>query len=502
MQPSRSRRTPLAVAKNVVPITGGYGPQPSLAATSGYTALGLRPRGAISMIDPGGNAQNYVGTETKLYRLAGDYAGTEDVTRSSGAYNCSDRHRWEFARLGRTMIAVNPNDDPQYIDTQTGLLFNRLEGAATDAPAGSVGVAPRAYHAGIVGDHLVLGNVIDGFFGHVPDSIWWPQIANPFHWPDIGSDAAVAAQSDRQPLEGNGGWVQRILGGAEVGIIFQERAIWRMDYRGGDVIFELTRVEPNRGLLAPGLAAAVGRYVLFCSEDGWYGFDYTSSVPVGKEVVDRHFLNDLDHDYLDRCSMEPDPEAHRIYCLYPGSGHTDGVPNKYVCFDWSLNRWTHGEIDAEILVHQSYPPGNTLDTGSDPDDVDAVGEPSFDTRQAVSGGGKLGAYDTSFFLGQFNGAALAATLETGSLEIDLGYSTLVTLGRPVIEGGSITVEAAALRKAQSPVAWGPPYALDLDGDVAMRANGRYHRLRINIAAGGFTDAVGVDLLTYVRSGHR
>ena len=54
-------------------------------------------------------------------------------------------------------------------------------------------------------------------------------------------DLAASVQSDNQTLQGDGGWIQAVTPGSEVGAIFQERAIWRMDYRGGDIVFDVER---------------------------------------------------------------------------------------------------------------------------------------------------------------------------------------------------------------------------------------------------------------------
>lgn len=501
-RPPLTNQRGLAIAKNAVPIRGGYAQQKGLADVSGYTPLAERARGAISVLDPAGNPINFVGTQTKLYRLGSN--GTEDVTRTSGGYNCADDSRWEFGLFGRYLVAVNPGDHTQYIDILTGTNFADLRGDAADAPEGSAGEAPRFRHVGIVGNFLVGGNAYDPSFELVTNSVWWAANGNIFNWPAPGSDDAVAAQSDRQPLEGDGGWVQRVIGGAEVGMVFQERSIWRMDERGGDIVFQFTRVEPNRGLLAPGLAIAVGRLVFYCSEDGWYVTDYTTSQPIGKERWDRFFLADLDGDHLDRCSMSVDPDAQRWYALYPGAGNVGGAPNRYLCYDWSLNEASHGEIDAELLTRVLAPVA-TLDTGSDPDDLDASGEPSLDYRLSRVGASVLGAYDHDDTLVEFTGDPLEATFRTDYLDLDPGHWTYFSSVRPLATGCLPHVRAASLEKLvkQADVEFGLEERVeDEGGDALVRSNGRYHQLEVRIEAGGFESFVGIDIEDAVRAGTR
>lgn len=512
-RPALANQRTLKTAKNVVPIVGGYAQQRGLAAVSGFTALDDRARGAISIKDPLGNPATYAGTETKLYRLAQN--GTEDVSRTAGgAYNASDATRWEFALFGKTLVAVNPRDDTQYINVSTGLNFAELRGDAPDAPAGSTGIAPRAHHIGLVGNHIVLGNVIDPIFGNVPDSVWWPQIRNPFNWPETGTDDAVAAQSDRQPLEGNAGAVQRILAGAEVGVILQERAVHRMDYIGGDVIFQITRVEPNRGLLAPGLAIAIGRYVYFCNEDGWYSSDYTSSNPIGRGKIDSFFFSDLDESNIGRCSTVRDPDAQRFYVLYPGAGNTGGTPNRYLCHDWALNRWTHGEFDpdgggVEVMVDNGAWTAtvslDSPDTPTDPDAVDTAGLPSFDDPLVSPGDEALAVFDGSDTLSQLNGAGLEAIFETGDVAIDNGWWTLVSEVRPLVTGAIPLVAVATLEKPRDTdtALYEATERMDEDGGCAVNfGNGRYHRFKLTVPAGGFGDVTGLELSEYTRTGQR
>jgi hypothetical protein len=481
----------LMVAKNVVPIQIGYGPQKSLAALADFTPLAETPKGSHSLIDSEGNPINFAGTETLLYAL--DNFATRDASRTTGgAYNCTGTARWEFSTFGELTIAVNPYDDPQVYRHGVLTEFERLSADA-----------PRARHCGVVGNHVVFGNLFDPIWGGVPNSIWWPAIGDPTNWPQPGTDAAVQVQSDRQPLEGEGGWVQRVIGGAEVGAVFQEKAVWRMDYRGGDQIYELNRVEPNRGLLIPGSAVAVSRWIFYVSEDGFYLFDYTASQPIGEEKLNRYFLADVDSEYFHRITARQDPKRPLIYLLYPGSGNSAGTPNRWICYNYKLNRFTHGDLDAEILAY-AIAPGPTLDspdTPEDPDEIDATPElPAFDERVATSADIQLGAFDLSDQLAAFTGANMLGTLETGHVEVNAGYRSLVTGARPIVDGAEPTMQVAGLGRAKAPVSFGRASKLEEDGACPLRSDARYHRFRLNLPT-DFENAIAVDIEA-VRTGRR
>lgn len=484
----------LTVAKDAVPIAGGWNPTSQLAQVAGFTALAERPRGAIATIDRAGNPLNFAGTATKLYRLK---TLTEDWSRSTGgAYNCAGDLRWEFAIFRNFVIAVNPADETQYYDIDdTTKPFRRLGNATT--------IAPRAKTIGVIGQFVMLGNTFDTTNGQDETAVHWCALNDPLNWPS--GEAAVALLSGRQPLSGNGGAVQRVVGGAEVGCIFQERSIHRADFVGGAAAFQFTRVEPHRGLLIPDLAVPFGRHVFYLSEDGFYTFDYTTSKPIGRERIDRTFLSDVDSSYFDRVSAVADPDTQRIWVLYPGSGHTAGRPNRWICYDWGLDRFGHGELDAELLTLAVQAgvdidtagsvgdPNTTSDDPAYPDGgIDGPGLPSFDVRVAAPGSIRLGAYDTSFRLSDFAGASKGAVFETGRREHAPGRRSLVSDVRTLVDDVFPQVQVASIGRTNDAPVFGPPEAVDEDGVANVRSEGRYHAYRVTCPP-GFSNALALDV---------
>lgn len=480
------------VARNALPREGGWTEQKGFSQITDFTALDDRARGAISLIDDSGNPHHFVGTATKLYHQDTE---TRDVTRlSGGAYNAVGSARWEFVVFEKTIIAINPFDEPQYFTLNLSTNFDRLDTAA-----------PRAAHQGVIGRHVVFGNTSDPIDGPVPNRLWWPAIGNPFYWPNprAGSpeaDDATQVQSGFVPLEGDGGPILRVVSGAEVGGVFQKNAIWRMDYVGSPNIYEVNRVEPNRGLLVPGVAVPVSRWIFFLAEDGFYIFDYTSSTPIGKDQINKTFFADVDLAYADRISAVPNPDQTRIYVLYPGSGHTGGAPNKWLCYDWALQRWGHGELDAELLV-QALPPGVHLDN-LPYSNIDAPGLASWDDAVAGAGSRSLAVYDHSHFLGTLSGTPLTATFETDDLELSPGRRSLLNYVRPLVRGDNskITVQASSRGRYQDDIEFGLERTIDAQGDAGIRQDGRYHRVRVNVDY-GFDEAIGFDA-HFTRGGWR
>lgn len=468
----------------MLPKAIGYRPIQNLVNLVNSTALSARPRGSISGITASGNGFMFAGDATKLYRQTD--SGMTDVTRTSGPYVIGTDHRWSFAKFGETIFASTPNDDLQFFTMGSSTEFAQLSNNA-----------PRARHLAIVGDFLMAGNIYDPVEGPQPASISWPAIRNPFLWPVVGSDDAVSVQADRQPLEGGGGWVQDVVGGAEVGAVFQERAVWRLDYIGGQEIFQINRMESSVGMLVPDSAVAFERSIFYIAEDGFRVFNYTQSENIGKERVNRTFLADLDGVFLDRVWVAKDPDETVIWIAYPGSGNISGRPNKLIFWDYKLNRFSEAEFDLESLIQNATVTALSIDaptTAEDPADIDAAPQAttSFDDRGTVAGATRMGAFDTAFIPSDFTGTDLEGLVETGDLELNPGGRAFLSEARPLVDSRDVEVAVAATSKRNATMTFGRFVAPDDDGKVPMRVDGRYHRIQVKLPP-GWDDAVGLDL---------
>ncbi len=474
----------LVKATNTLPGAAGYMPLPSLSATAS-DALDARPRGAISGLDTGATSFHLAGTATKLYRFA--LAGVTDVSRSAGGpYNATDTAQWHFVQVGNTVLALNPNDDIQAIDLVTGI-FAQL---SPDAP--------RARYAGFIGPQLVVANLVsDPVIGTAPNAFRSPTLGDPTNWPDPTDplSGSVAAQAALTEIEGDGGRINAVVSGAEVGAIFQENAVNRVEYVGGDVIFQTDSVKKAKGLIVPRAAVGFERSVLYLAEDGWQIFDYTTSKPVGDQKINRTFLADLDQSNADRLSAVLHPDLPLIAIAYPGAGNSQGRPNKLLFYNYAIDRWSPGEVDLELLT-RVVPFGLTLDDLLG--DLDADYPVSFDDAVAGFGAAAFGAYDTDFVLSTFSGTSLEALFETGDQEHSPGRLTKVNFVRPLIDGAEPTVQLSARkdrRTAETAVTFGAAYSLNRSGACPVTSGGlgRYHRYRVTVPAGWTDHAVGLDI---------
>src|SRR5207248_10497122 len=107
-----------------------------------------------------------------------------------------------------------------------------------------------------------------------------------------------------------------ILAGGEYGIVFQDQAIRRMSYvPGSPIIFQIDRITQDKGLYAPYSIIRAGERIFFYSGQGFHKIE-PGGVPVqiGREKVDRTFINDLDNGNLQLFIGAAYPRATRLYC--------------------------------------------------------------------------------------------------------------------------------------------------------------------------------------------
>jgi len=467
----------LTVAKDCVPIEAGFGPRKTFS-DGGATAAAEAMYAGIAVRDNARNPNVFAGGRTKLYRMKTDVA---DVSRSMG-YTLAPSDTWEFVHFGNKVYAATISERLQYFDLQSSTQFADVTGD----------YVPRFRHIGVSGSFLIGGNYSDSVDGAVPNGIAWSTLGNASDWPEPGSDEAVAKQSDRQALEGAGGWVQAVVAGAEVVAIFQEHAIWRMDYRGGQVVYALNRVEPAHGCLIPALAVPLKLQVFFLSEDGFRLFDYTSSRAAGKERYDQFFLSDVDTSYFNRVTAVRNPDATQVWISYPGAGNTSGTPNKLMIYDYELDKMTHGDEALDCLTDFLPKSTGSLDDPPLEDIDDTTG--SFDDEVTSAGAFALGAWDTNHKIGSMTGPVKDARFTTGWLELAPGNHSRIVAIRPLVNGNAgTTTRIASMETTSDTAVFKKPSGLTRVGSCPHRSDGRYHQIQTDVKGTDFIDALGLDI---------
>jgi hypothetical protein len=485
---------------NAVPVGRHYqslpGPQQVTDAD-----LTERVQGAVSLRDADGTVFSFAGSASKLWQMDG--ADWEEVSRTSGgAYTTGIDERWQFAQFGRNALATNLIDPIQMFLMGTDTDFSALTGSP-----------PKARYMDVVREFLVLGNTVDGVSGEVPHRVQW----SPQGDPGASWASSSVTQADYQDLDATKGWIKQVVGG-EYGVIFQERAITRMTYVGSPLVFQFDEVESDRGTHAPGSVVKVGNIIYYIGTDlRFYAFNGSQSTPVGANQVDQTFQNDVDREFLDRITAFEFPGLPIICFAYSGTrAGGSGQISDMLLFNRLTGNW--GRVRFGFLqpygsqffdqLHVAYVPGYTLEQlDAISSSLDALGI-SLDS-QAWTGGqrviaafsnGSTGSSPASLWYLN-NAAHYTARLVTKRVQPYPGQRSVVLRYRPIVEGirsgGEMDISTAILshdtvwKNAEAVAGGGAPNS---DGDVRTRSfSANYHQIRAQIA-GGFTKAVGVDVL--------
>ena len=427
-------------AKNCIPLTNkSYAPLRDLSAV--IDALSNRIQGAASMQESDGTQHTFCGDNQNLF-LLGSSAFAE-ISKSTNAYTCATNDHWDFVQYGNRVIAVNGHTD-----------------------------APQSYVMGAIND--------------------------PTDWPTIGSSDAAQKQSDRQDLP-NGLSVQAITGavGGADGAVFMRDSVYRVTYVGAPLVFEFQEVELSRGTIARQSVVNVGTFAFYLAEQGFFVFNGTSSQAIGNQKVDKFFFADLDFNFVHRITAAADPVNKLVYWSYPGANNTDGTPNKVIIYNWEINRWSYGEITADLIFTDTSP-GYTMDNIDGFGNLDALAT-SLDDRFWVGGFSSLSAFNATHRLSTFTGSALATTLTTtefGGMELFTKPNERMYVNgvRPYIDGGTVTVELEYRDSPSGSISTDGPNSVDGNGMAHFTRSCRYARATVNVAAGGtWTHAQGIDM---------
>lgn len=463
----------LVTAQNCIYYGGAYRPYGS--PVNVLAALPAACTGFIFVVNNSGVVQGFAGTTTDLYELVAS-AWTSRGSGFTGAV-------WKFAQFGGTLIAVSAGNPVQ---------------ALTLGGTGNFAAVTGTYQAKlctVVRDFVVLGNMYDST-GNEPQQVNWSGINAPTSYA-----ASAATQAGSQIMAGSYGPISGVVGG-DYGVIFQQQAIWRMDYVGSPLIFQFTLVELNKGTLLPGSVIQAGnvpgggRRIFYIGVDGIYSFDGQTSTPLGVNRWNQTVLNDIDMNYTDSVSATIDYNNDMVLWLYAGAGNTDGVPNRLLAYNYIEDKATLMDVDGEVMG-MYLPLTSSMDTlAFDMDtanyDMDANALTSLYPQPVMS--------NTSHEISQFNGPALAASFKSGDFQIITGktkdYMRLMTGQAQLVPGkralmtglrlytdGSPTITVGGKNAPLDAFAYRTAGSASSSGIYPIRYDSRYFNLELDFAAG-------------------
>jgi hypothetical protein len=278
-----------------------------------------------------------------------------------------------------------------------------------------------------------------------------------------------------------------------------------MTFVGSPLIFQFDQIHRNIGAYAPQSVIGFQNYAFFLSEDGFYQFDGVNVKPIGKGKVDRTFLNDIDTSFYNRIQAGIDPLNKLVMWAYPASGNSNGNPNKIIIYSWGFDRWSIVEdLNIELLTRNVSGAYTLEGLDAITTNLDAL-PASLDSRRWNAGQLLSSCFNSDHRLTNFNGSAMAATVDTGEINFNKQNGrTYVTEVRPNLGGLSsqaqITILArnALTESASASIAQTP----NATGFAPVRSTARYHRFRITTTNNvNFDNLYNVEI-SYTNDGDR
>lgn len=476
---SKTEGDHVVVADGVIPDASGY--RPFLAPADNGSALPDLVRGAFIAYGPNGAIYTIAGTADSLYFRSGS-----TWTQAGTGYTLLEGS-WDFAQYGNYVFAVNGVDNMQY-STIAGNGLSNFQ-PVTGAPIGS--------RVCVVGDFLMVGDISGD-----RNKLQWSVIDDPLSWPVPGSNTAIYGQSDYQifPVGGN---IQSIVSGMSgyEGLVICERAVYRMQYVGGESIFQITAVDKGIGAIARDSVVHHNNVVYFFAEDGLYATDGSSLSNIGSETINRWWSDTVGTGgRRDEVVGAVDPVNNLIVWAYPTVNaalrNYDGLLILNPTLE--VKSFSTASVQTEWL-YSDCSRGVTLEDLNNYGKLDDLGF-SLDAKNLVRGLMTLGAFDTNHKPVLFSGLPVAAQIET----TERGYEQIMIHGiRPIVDNANPTVSvkyrsslnaSSSIKQCSS--------ASNLDRICRTRTFGRYFSVIVDIPAGtNWTHAVSTEVF-YEQGGWR
>lgn len=150
-------------------------------------------------------------------------------------------------------------------------------------PPGLTQISAQAVTCGRVNQFIVIGLLSNRY------AIQWCAIGDATNWPTPNTDAARSVQAGTQVFSNEFGQITGIAGNDFYGYVFQERAVTKMTYVGGDVVFAFDTFEEGRGCFELNRYQAVDDTVFYESEFGYKALTDGLIADIGHGRVDNSY---------------------------------------------------------------------------------------------------------------------------------------------------------------------------------------------------------------------
>jgi hypothetical protein len=446
--PDAANTGTLSIATNVFPIANGYGPVKGFQAIT--EALPEAFYGGGAFIGSDGTASLLVGSANGLYLFSGSFSLVCTATATSP---------WRFAQFGDNVLCANGGKLISYS------LTLQTASEVSSSPSNCIDVSA-------VRDFVMVIRA--------DDTADLSEFNNSANW------ATGEKQADFQPLLGTGPGVA-IVGG-ETALILERFAVQRIQYTGGDTIFQFDMIADNLGCMTRGSVASVNQMVFWLSERGFMmSPDRQSIVPIADEKFNRWFFANYSRADIGSMYAAVDPRYSRVMWAMPGD------PGRIIAYNWALNKTSVIETSVEGVFTGFT--NNISIEGVDelyPDGIDSV-PVSLDDAQFQGGNPLLLVANSSGVVGTMEGDNLEARLQLDNIEPTPGRRSRIRSVRPVTDATNVAITVDARMRAGDSESIRSANTMRGNGNCPIRSNGRYNDIALTIPEGeSWTYVQGVE----------
>ena len=309
--------------------------------------------------------------------------------------------------------------------------------------------APDGVVCGRIGQFAMVSLASDEY------TVQWCAIGDITDWPTPLTDDARSKQAGSETLSSEYGKITGISGTEFMGYVFQQSAVTKFTYVGGDVVFRIDVIDATTGCVDYNRFSRVGNAVYFESEFGYQMIVDNQIAPIGLGGVDDSYTPTTSL-AADQKNVVANPAIDTIFF------EDRGIAYNYVTQQWTATP----ALDGKVYFPLSSQTG-------------VIGQITFSSLN-------VDVQDSS------GGVDQTAKIVTTESDLNPGGRSIVSGVRPIMDGGTWTVRVGCRDNLTDSVGWSASTSLtSRTGKADLRKEGRYLRAEFT-CADGFNTAIGAE----------
>ncbi|UXN74503.1 hypothetical protein N8D56_05015 [Devosia sp. A8/3-2] len=437
-----------------------YGPRRSFKVPGSGSALLGAPRGGIAVVNRDGEFKGIFGTVNKLFEMQADYTFDEIGT----GYTLPAANNWAMMQYRDNVLLNNTFDGMKLFDSEVG-------GAVTAVPG-----APKArimflafecvFALDCDGDNRLMKNSAPGTYNN---------------W--LSAGAGNQEFPDGEALMGSGQLNDNTAA------VLQRAAVHVLNLSGDSRIYTKIKVADGIGAVNPECIVQAPGALYFWDSSGCYRISAAGLEAIGRDKVNKSFMDALGEDGLNTIEGAYDPERKQVAWRYKSqAAPSDTVFDNIIVFDEVTKEFAEVHERTSALVKMSSPALALEDL----DQFGSIDSLAFSLDSSVWKGDRprLGALDANHMFGFFEGGFLPASIDTATLINP--KSMLITSCLPVTDAADVTVSMGVRSRLADAVAWKLPRKMQASGRVPTKARGKALTARADIASSDWSFIRGID----------